>query len=167
MRQILQYKNEIIIIIIIIIFTFIIKSEFTKYSLQLEKLKEKKEEIKKRNELIEKWRRLNKEYEEIKKSFFLKDNSLFRRFIEEKSQHYSLTITSLRPLQREIDFFQVGELEMSLTSKKDNISNFYKNFVSFIKDIEEKNIEVEKLVIRSSDSTREVKLNLKSIILKE
>lgn len=154
----LKYKNTISIILII--FIFVIKSIFTSYTNQINKLERKREELKKKKMLIKKWEEVDEKYKNISNDFFLSESLLFKRFVEERAKEYGIAIDYLSPQQKSRKFFEEVELKLKAVST-------YKDLINFIRIAEDKNIVIKKLTIKGGRPKKKIEMELKTIVLKE
>jgi len=154
----LKYKNTISIILII--FIFVIKSIFTSYTNQINKLERKREELKKKKMLIKKWEEVDEKYKNISNDFFLSESLLFKRFVEERAKEYGIAIDYLSPQQKSRKFFEEVELKLKAVST-------YKDLINFIRIAEDKNIVIKKLTIKGGKPKKKIEMELKTIVLKE
>jgi SepF-like predicted cell division protein (DUF552 family) len=156
----LKYKNTISIILIILIFIFVIKSIFTSYTNQINKLEHKREELKKKKMLIKKWEEVDEKYKNISNDFFRSESLLFKRFVEERAKEYGIVIDYLSPQQKSREFFEEVGLKLNAVST-------YKDLINFIKIVEDKNIVIKKLTIKGDRPKKKIEMELKTIVLKE
>jgi Tfp pilus assembly protein PilO len=136
------------------------RSIFSSYANQINKLEREEKELKKKKILIKKWEEIDKKYKNISKDFFQNEPLMFKRFVEEEAEEYGIIIDYLRPQQKSKEFFEEVELKL-------NVVSTYENLINFVKDIEDKNIITKKLTITGSSPKKKIEMELKTIILKE
>jgi len=159
-KSILRYKNIVISLAIIVAFIFVAKGVFSKYSSTLSDLKTKMSDLEKGKLLIERWNIATLYYDKLAESFFSKDPSLFKTFVDQQSGKYGINVSYLSPSRRQEEFYIDSSL--SLRASTDS----YANIVSFIKSLEEKKIIIETLRIRNEDKNRRsTEMSLRTYIL--
>jgi len=157
-----HYKNIIIGAIIVIAFAVVARGTFSHYFLQKKEIEAKSRELEEGEETIERWKKLRLEREVLNSTFLAEDVLFFKKFVEEKANDSEISIISLKTYNAEEDFFWETTMQLAIICS-------YKDFIVFIKDIEEKSVIIEKVGIKNSSEMRniEVSLTLKGFILKE
>lgn len=156
-----QYKNVLFSIVIIVVFAVLIQGTFSYYSLQKKEIAIKLQELEEGEQTMMRWERLHLDAEELGKSFLAKDTLFFKKFVEEKANSLGIRITSLRTSNLEKDLYWEVTMDLGMTC-------LYKNFINFMKAIEEKSVVAEKIKITSGQNVKDEKidLTLKGFILK-
>ena len=162
MKNFSQYKNLVMVIAIIVAFTWTFKTIIFHYNTKWQALEAKKAALDRGKTLIERWLQLNGEYDAISRNFFKKDPALFKRFVEDKAQFSDVVVNSISPTRAEDSL--VVTITMNLKT-----SSSYRGFLSFIKSLEEKNIEIDRLFLKRGADGKAIEedLILKSFIIKE
>ena len=160
MKSILRYKSIVISLVIIMAFIFMTKSVISKYSFKLNGLKTEMSDLEKGKLLIERWNAAALYYDKLAESFFSKDPSLFKTFVDQQSRKYNINVSSLNPSRGQEDFYIDSSL--SLRASADS----YASIVSFTKSLEEKKIIIETLRIRNeANNRRSVEMSTRTYIL--
>jgi len=160
LRYLLQYRNQIISIGIILVFGIILNNIVSEFSTESKRLKKENNQIKDRKKLLEDWQRINKRNEEVEKNFFRKDTLIFKRFVEEKSQEASINLDYLSPSHDDKSFYSESSIYLKVTAE-------YKNIAEFIKLLEDRNIKIERLIIRTTSAGRKADISIKGVTLKD
>ncbi|MCK4912656.1 MAG: hypothetical protein KAS05_02935 [Candidatus Omnitrophica bacterium] len=157
----LRYKNLFVSLVIVIIAAVLAQVLFSYYSLQEDNIDAKLQELVVGEQTIARWQELKLENEEVKSLFFAKDTLFFKKFVEEKANSLGIRITFLNTSDIEKDLY--WEVTMQL-----GMACVYKDFISFIRDIEQKSITVEdiKIVYNAESGSEKINLNLKGFIIK-
>ena len=157
-----QYKNLFIGLAIIITFAMLVQGILSHYSLQRDEIDAKILELEEGERTIMRWKKLNWDVEELNKSFLTKDTLSFKKFLEEKANSLGIRITSLRTSHVEKDFYWEATIHLGMEGS-------YKDFIEFIKAIEEKSVVAEKIKIASGKNVRDEKIDvtLKGFIIKQ
>lgn len=161
MKELLRYKNILASIIIIVAFTFTAKTLWKKYTLELATLKAKMEALEKGKETIEQWNALSVQYDKVAKDFFAKDESLFKKFVEQKTKSSGINVNYLSPSRKSAGFYT--EVSFALRASSDS----YSNILNFVKALEERKIIIESLRVRNSGNKRSADITVKSFILED
>ncbi len=159
--NILKYNNFVAAGVIVVVFIFIIRGLLANYSRQQEELKRRAQKIMEKKGVVVRLSKAGTSYETAIKDFFRKDPSLFKITLEKEARKTGLSITSFKTSRKDTDLFW----EVTLRLKADSS---YSNFVDFLKLIEQKSVEVEK--IKMSRDNRQVRIDeivLKGLIFKE
>lgn len=157
----LQYKNLFVSLIIIIIIAVLAQVLFSYYSLQEDNIDAKLQELVAGEKTIARWQELKLESKEVKSLFFAKDILFFKKFVEEKANSHGIRITFLNTSDIEKDLYWEVTMQLGMVCT-------YKDFVSFIEDIEQKSITVKdiKIAYNVESGSAKINLNLKGFILK-
>ena len=162
MESIAKYKNFIAAVVVIAVFAWVTKAMISDYTSKKAVLKNKQEAIAKEKELVDRWLKSADAYSNIAARFFRKDPSLFKRFVEDSAQSNNIAINALSTTKNEETLL----IDVKLTI---HTQSSYRNFLRFIKAVEEKNISVERLAISkpSAGNLEEEDIILKTLVLKE
>ncbi|MFH1505129.1 MAG: hypothetical protein ABIH08_07085 [Candidatus Omnitrophota bacterium] len=159
MKEILRYRNLILGLIIILTFGILLRSIFSHYSLEKEKLKLKQKIAQESKNTAKSWENLKQKYEGLKFNFLRGDTLAFKKIVEEKAQSAGIDIASLSISRLDKEYYWEAEMELEIVC-------FYKDFQEFIASLEEKNIEIERLKITNCDRNVRVNASLKGVIIK-
>ena len=160
MKEILKYKNIVAAVIIVIIFALVINKLSGHYTLEKQKIAEKREVLEKGKKTLEEWQGLNTAYKREASNFFSKDASIFKTFVEQKAQGNKLGITSLSVSKADEDFYWQATTKISFTCTYDRL-------IGFIGDLEKKNVEIARMKVKTSEKDKvNVDADLKGIVLK-
>jgi hypothetical protein len=140
MDSITKYKNFIIAIIIIAIFVLAGKAMFIDYISKSTALDVKRTAVANEKDFVNRWEIATLEYDSKAVKFFRKDPALFKRFVEDTAQSCSVALTSLATSKKEEGLAINVRLNIKMQAS-------YKNFLQFIKALEEKNISIEHITI--------------------
>lgn len=152
MNDILRYKNILISALIIFIFWTVFNNILKKNSNQSRILKRQEKILTEGEENIKKWEDLNTEYSRLQTEFLRGDILNFKKFVEESAEKFKFKISSLNVSHTDKGTYWEVSLQLRSSSR-------YKNFVSFLKAIETKKIQVDNL--RLLDSYGNIKTDLK------
>lgn len=160
-KSISRYKNILAAILVVIVFIGVNYNIFSKHSMEMEKLESEVKKINEGKKIIKRWGKTKADYKELSKVFLTEDAMAFKQFVREKANFFNTDIRSLKASYEEKDDY----LEVPIHLK---IIGFYKDFVGFIKAIEEKTIEVNNVRItrRKGSDVVDVDLSLKGLIIK-
>jgi len=161
LKALSQYKNSLLSIVIIIAFAILVQGTLSYYSLQKNEIVVKLQELEEGEQTMIRWQRLGLDAEELEKSFLAKDTLFFKKFVEEKANSLGIKITSLRTSNLEKDLYWEVTMHLGMVC-------LYKDFINFMKAIEEKSVVAEKIKITSGQNVKdeEIDLTLKGFILK-
>ncbi|MFA6281895.1 MAG: hypothetical protein WCY05_05285, partial [Candidatus Omnitrophota bacterium] len=99
-------------------------------------------------------------YDKLAESFFSKNPSLFKTFVDQQSRKHNIVVSYLSPSRGQGEFYI--ESSLNLRASADS----YKSIVSFIKALEEKRITTETLRIRNeANNRRSVEMSLRTYII--
>lgn len=151
-----QYKNPLIGVGIIIIFAILVQGILSYYSLQRDEVAAKMRELVEGERTIMSWNKLSMDAEELGRNFLTKDTLFFKKFIEGKANSLGIRITSLKTSSSEEELY--WEVVMDLGMK-----GSYKDFIEFIRAIEEKSVVAEKIRITSGQNVKDEQIDLRLI----
>ncbi len=162
LKDIVAYKNLIISLAIVVIFTIAVRKTLSRYSLEKSEVEAKMQKLEDGEKTLLRWNKLKAEAKSLAKDFFVEDTSLFGKFIEKKARASRVNIGSLRTSSSESDLYWRTLMQLGITCN-------YKDFVAFIKAIEEKSVVIERTTISRSDQKGKMKadLVLKGLTLKK
>jgi hypothetical protein len=160
MKQILKYKNEVILVLIILFFIGVAKNIVGRHSQKMKELTVIKKKIEEKKGLLKEWQEVNKKYASAQETFFRKDTLLFKRFIEERAQEAELDLEYLSPSYQGRGFYTEATIDLRSSAS-------YRNIVSFLEQLEQRNVSIKKLGIRDSGKKRRVNIKVGTAILKE
>ncbi len=156
-RNLLIYKNIIAATAIILLCLFFLKNAYTGYKESLEQIEEKKRLLEEAEDKVYIWRDVKREYDNLLRIFFEED-LFFQKYVEEKARDAGIGITSLRSSREEESFYQVGVIELNLTSS-------YKELVDFISELERKNIFADRISLKEEGEGVMARLRIKAVLV--
>ncbi len=161
-KAILPYKNAAAGIAIVVVFAIMIRSVFSHYSLQNEKIAVRTRKLEKEDLTIKKWEKLKIDSSELNSVFLAGDTLVLKKFIEEKAKASKINITLLKAFNTEKDLYWETKMQLSILCT-------YNDFIAFIAAIEEKSVAIERAVISMGEEGGRIGINvtLKGVILKK
>jgi len=153
-KSLSQYKNSLVSLVIIVIIFILAQLIFSYYSVQENNVDAKIKELEIGEQTIARWHILKNKAKELDAIFLTKDVQSFKKLVEEKANAFGIKITSLNATNEEKDIY--WEITMQLGMKC-----LYKEFVKFIKSIEEKSIVVEDIRISNDQNSKRKIIGLK------
>lgn len=157
-EYILPYRNIMFSAVIIAISFLVIKGVFSHYHLRLKGLSAELEEIKERRLLFGKWERISRDYEEVKEKFFPQVRS-FKEYLGQGLKENNISVGDFNPSLHNQGNFEEASLSFSFHVP-------YNAFVNFIRFLEEKNIQIESIVVTGQGEEKNITIDLKAFILK-
>ena len=160
MDIIFKYKNLFVLIVIILFFAFIFNKVYNSYQIKSENIKNIKNIVDNKKIIAEKLLDIRNKKNIILEKFF-KDPLEIKKYIEDKARESFLDIDSVKIDRRDEEFFL--EITVNLLAKSS-----YKNFLNFLRKIEDKNIIIERLYLKKSDDPGKIneEILLKGYIVK-
>jgi len=160
MDIIFKYKNLFVLIVIILFFAFIFNKVYNSYQIKSENIKNIKNIVDNKKIIAEKLLDIRNKKNIILEKFF-KDPLEVKKYIEDKARESFLDIDSVKIDRRDEEFFL--EITVNLLAKSS-----YKNFLNFLRKIEDKNIIIERLYLKKSDDPGKIneEILLKGYIVK-
>lgn len=160
MDIIFKYKNLFVLIVIILFFAFIFNKVYNSYQIKSENIKNIKDIVDNKKIIAEKLLDIRNKKNIILEKFF-KDPLEIKKYIEDKARESFLDIDSVKIDRRDEEFFL--EITVNLLAKSS-----YKNFLNFLRKIEDKNIIIERLYLKKSDDPGKIneEILLKGYIVK-
>lgn len=160
LRFFMRYRNQIISAGIILVLGIFMRNIFLYSSRELNKLNKEKVHIEAKKKLIQEWDELNSKNKELEDRFFRKDTLVFKRFIEEKAKTAGISLEYLGPAHEDKTIYWKSTIGLKTASP-------YKDITEFIKYLENKNIKVEKVIIRNDPRGRKADIAISGITLKD
>ena len=158
MEDIIKYKNELIAGVIALVFLFIIKGSFSGYSSQMGVIDQSSQQIQQRGVLLARWNKMDKDYAKLENEVFFDSPFAFKRLIEEIARENDVSIEELKPSSVEKNGFTQAQVNLGVKAG-------YKDFLSFVAGLEDKNIEVKKILISNSfEKDKKVVVVLKGFV---
>jgi len=160
MDIIFKYKNLFVLIVIILFFAFIFNKVYNSYQIKSENIKNIKDIVDNKKIIAEKLLDIRNKKNIILGKFF-KDPLEVKKYIEDKARESFLDIDSVKIDRRDEEFFL--DITVNLLAKSS-----YKNFLNFLRKIEDKNIIIERLYLKKSDDPGKIneEILLKGYIVK-
>ncbi|MFO8052374.1 MAG: hypothetical protein R6U54_00205 [Candidatus Omnitrophota bacterium] len=160
-KDLLQYKNIIVVIVVIIAALLFVHNSYSGYQSKLEKIKDKKKGLEQAKIELKRWETAKDKYNQLTDDFFKDDSITFKRYVEEKARNTKVTIDSLRTSRKEKDFYQEAAIQLGLDSS-------YKNLVNFIRELEEKSIDIKSMSLQKArDKKLKSDLDLKAVLVEK
>ncbi len=155
-----QYKNYVAVTLICGILFFSTKSLLSYYAEKNKKLDKEIKAVEQKKKVLDKWEKYTVNFEKEAEKFFRKDVMIFRKFLEESAENNGISITSLRTSRKDQRVYWESSIDLKM-------SCFFDQFVSFIKTIETKSLEIVKVRIGKDKQKIKIDLLVKGIILKK
>ena len=159
MQILLRYRNTLVALLIIIVFVIIVRSIYTKYTGQLNDVKEQTAVLEQGKKTLEEWQSIHSRFGKVQDKFLSKDVLDYKKFVEEKAQSAGVRIESLNFSQEDNNFYWSVLVRVRASCP-------YKDFVRFIKTLEEKVVQVEMLKVQNTEGPLNVEANIKGVVLK-
>ncbi len=146
MNELLRYKNILVAAVIIGVFGVIIYSIYSHYTSQLNDINAQFAELAQGRQTIAKWDALERQYRELGQVFLSKDVTLFKQYMEEKAQATDIPIESLSMSREDQGYYWKASIRLQGICT-------YKNFVEFLKLLEEKKILLEQITLEGVEES--------------
>ncbi len=159
MNIILRYRNIIIGAVIIFVFVIIIRNIHTNYSQQLKDVERQAEILEEGKKTLEKWDKLGLEYSSLTGKFLKKDVLAIKKYVEDKARKAGLAIDSLSISQKDQEFYWKVTLRLKTVCS-------YKDFSSFVKDLEDKRIQVKDVRVKALENNIRVDASVEGVVIK-
>ncbi len=159
MNELLRFKNIIIAVAVVAIFAFVGKNINDNYNTKKEDIRLKENVLKEGEITINKWVKLDQEYKVLAAPLFTGDTLALKTLVEQKAQDNGVEISSLTIRTIDKDFYWEAIVKV-------NFSCPYNNFKNFIRSLEEKSVEVDRLRMNYSKDGLKTEAELKGIVLK-
>ncbi len=158
-KDVLRYKNILAAIALIFIFGFIVLNIITAHNQRMVALDKEKNKIEGYRQLVKRYRALTSDYSNLAKKYFQGNEIDFKSYVGRVANIQGLQIVSLRPSQKREKYYKINELTISL-------DGFYHNFVQFIRELEEENMEVRMLKMTLKNQNLAADISVQAISLK-
>ncbi len=156
-KDILSYKNALVVIAIIIFYLFHLRGAYLGYSDDLSRIERESETLEGVKSEIMLWEGLVREYDELVEGFF-EDDVSFRRYVEEQARKAGARILSLRPSREGRDFYEIGSINLELNS-------YYNDLVEFVVALEERHVFVERITLNRDGDGVGANLRLETVLI--
>ncbi|MCK5287956.1 MAG: hypothetical protein KAJ14_11695 [Candidatus Omnitrophica bacterium] len=155
-----QYKNYVVAAIICVVLFFGTKHLLGHYADKNKKLDKEIEVLNQEKKILGKWEKYAVDFEKEAENFFRKDVMIFRKFLEESAKDNMISIVSLKTARKDLPLYWESQIDLKM-------SCLFHHFVSFIKAIETKSLEIVRVSIKKNENNIDIDLSVKGIILKK
>ncbi len=162
MEYLLKFKNILAISGITVFFVVVNFNTYSKHTLRINKINSELEEIEEGEEAINEWNRIRKEYRKLEDAFLIQETMPFKQFVRIKARQFDIKILSLKASIVEKDDYLESPMVVTIRCS-------YENFISFIKALEEKTIEMQRARIerKKDEAEVEAELHLTGLVIKD
>ncbi|MCF7870806.1 MAG: type 4a pilus biogenesis protein PilO [Candidatus Omnitrophica bacterium] len=157
-KSLFYYKNTLTAIAIVAVFGFAAKIIVADYNQKMQFLDKEKKKKQAYKWLVEEYNSLKSRYDSLAEKYFQKDSMALKNYVEKAAANQGMQINSLRPSREEKDFYWIEKIALEIDAP-------YYNFVQFVKDLESKKIEVEKIYMTQKGDKINAQLFIKTISL--
>ncbi|MCK4918069.1 MAG: hypothetical protein KAI91_07635 [Candidatus Omnitrophica bacterium] len=155
-----QYKNYLVSAIICVVLFFGTKYLLGHYADKNKKLDEKIEVLTQEKKILDKWEKYTVDFEKEAENFFRNDVMIFRKFLEESAKNNEISIISVKTARKDVPLYWESQIDLKM-------SCLFHHFVSFIKAIETKSLEIVRISIKKNANNINIDLTVKGIVLKK
>jgi Tfp pilus assembly protein PilE len=165
MDDILKYRNFIIALVIVAVFASISMSIYSHYTDQFKALKLRREVLENGRRTIKRWNEAQKRRGQLSKIFLADDPAVFKQFVVQKAQASDIYVGAVNMSHKDEDSHWLVSLVMEAKC-------FYRDFIAFLGELEERKVAVESLALTNSDRPGgddgrvNVRITLEGIVLK-
>ncbi len=153
-----RFKNEIIAVLIVVVFAFVINGIKANFDAQIAELDRRSQEVKTNQKQLQLFNEMDNKYRLITRKFPFADRQLLTNLVEQTAREHNLKIDNLRPITKDMKFYEEVKVEMGLTYPE------YERLVTFLGAIGRSNIGVSRIYIGPN---KKCKLTLRGAIVKE
>lgn len=153
-----RFKNEIAAVLIVLIFAFVVKGIKSNFDGQLYQLERRANEVNSNQKQLRLFNELDNRYRTTARRFPFNSRQILTSLIEQAAREYNLKIDNLRPITRDMNFYEEVKIEMGLSYPE------YERLIAFLNTVESNNIAVSRVYVGPD---KKCKLTLKGTIIKE
>ena len=153
-----RFKNEIAAVLIVVIFIFVIKGIKSNFDSQLAHLSQRSKAAESNQKQLQLFNEMDNKYRVILRRFPFDSRQTLTSLVEQATREYNLKIDNLRPISRDMNFYEEVKIEMGLSYPE------YRRLAEFLNTIEGNNIMVSRIYVGQN---KKCKLTLKGTIIKK